>query len=425
MSMQTYSSHKTSSRRRHLPVASTSIALAVALVGCWDAHYGLTAEGLVSWGVSLAAFALVACACVDRNRRIETELDCYFNGSLDLLATADMQGRFTRVNPAWERTLGYDAKTLCAKPFLEFVHPEDREATVAENAALAGGERDVRGFRNRYLAADGSYRWLEWSGHAQPEDGLIHAVARDVTALHDAEERLADHAELLEAEVAERTRELEGARTHTLHSLALAAEYRDDDTYEHTERVGRMAEEIGIRLGLAEQELALLRMAAPLHDVGKIGVPDRILLKPDKLSLEENEIMKTHTALGAKLLGGSGSPMLEMATVIAETHHERWDGEGYPNGIAGERIPLVGRIVAVADVFDALTHDRPYKRAWTVAEALAQIESESGSHFDPRVVEAFLATRPERGGARRDAAPSPAGAQASGNSQLAHVSAAA
>ena len=164
-----------------------------------------------------------------------------------------------------------------------------------ENDAVSEGARDVIGFRNRYRTTDGSYRWLEWSGHATLDDGQINAVARDVTTQHEAEQQLATHSELLEAKVAERTQELNDARTKTLRRLALAAEYRDDDTFEHTERVGTLSAEIATHLHLDKDQVEILRLAAPLHDVGKIGIPDHILLKPGKLTTEEYEAMKTHT----------------------------------------------------------------------------------------------------------------------------------
>jgi putative two-component system response regulator len=228
---------------------------------------------------------------------------------------------------------------------------------------------------------------------------VIHAVARDITAQHEAEQQLANNATWLETKVAERTRELDAARAETLQRLAIAAEYRDDETFQHTERVGAIAAEIAARLELGEEQIRLLREAAPLHDVGKLAIPDSILLKPGKLSAPEWEVMKTHAALGARLLSGSSSPVLQMAAVIAESHHERWDGAGYPGGIAGEAIPLVGRIVAVADVFDALTHIRPYKSAWPVEDAIAEIRRAAGSHLDPRVAAAFLAMHGEEAAA--------------------------
>jgi putative two-component system response regulator len=139
--------------------------------------------------------------------------------------------------------------------------------------------------------------------------------------------------------------------------------------------------------------VTLLRHAAPLHDVGKLAIPDCILLKPGRLTPEEFDVMKTHAELGARLLSSGSSRVLQTAAVIAATHHERWDGAGYPKGLAGDAIPLVGRIVAVADVFDALTHDRPYKQAWPIERACAEIERSAGGQFDPRVVVAFRALR--------------------------------
>jgi putative two-component system response regulator len=172
--------------------------------------------------------------------------------------------------------------------------------------------------------------------------------------------------------------------------LAAAAEFRDDETGQHTRRVGDLSVSIAQRLGVPDLELGLIRLAAPLHDVGKIALPDAILGKPGKLTRAEFEQMKAHTTVGAQMLAGSTFALLETAEHVALTHHERWDGSGYPNGLAGEEIPLAGRIVAVADVFDALTHVRPYKAAWSSADAIAEITSHAGEHFDPHVVDAFL-----------------------------------
>ncbi|HEX3510235.1 MAG TPA: HD domain-containing phosphohydrolase [Solirubrobacteraceae bacterium] len=194
----------------------------------------------------------------------------------------------------------------------------------------------------------------------------------------------------LEDEVAERTRDLENARIEILDRLALAAEYRDDDTQEHAWRLGRTCALLALSLGLPGTEVELLRRAAPLHDIGKIGIPDAILLKPSQLTEEEFERIKTHTTIGAEILSGSRSPLLRMAEQIAISHHERWDGTGYPFGLSGEEIPLPGRIVAVADVFDALTHRRPYKSAWEVSDAVAEISRQASKQFDADVVTAFL-----------------------------------
>ncbi len=347
--------------------------------------YAIRTIGFVALGALLGTF-------VDRRRSLEAQIVRYYDATLDLLATADMNGYFTRVNPAWERALGYSAETLCSRPFLEFVHPDDREATIAETQALTEAHDTVH-FRNRYVTADGGFRWLEWSASASLSEGVIHAVARDITVQHEAEDQLANNAKCLERLVAERTHELDEARADTLRQLAIAAEYRDDETYQHTERVGHVASRLALELGLPAGQVTLLRHAAPLHDVGKLAIPDCILLKPGRLTREEFEVMKTHAELGARLLSSGGSRVLQTAAVIAATHHERWDGAGYPKGLSAEAIPLVGRIVAVADVFDALTHDRPYKSAWSFEQALAEIERSSGSQFDPRVVAAFLALR--------------------------------
>jgi putative two-component system response regulator len=187
-----------------------------------------------------------------------------------------------------------------------------------------------------------------------------------------------------------RTQQLEQSQLETLQRLALAAEYRDDDTGLHTKRVGLVAAQIAQVLDMPQAQVALIRRAAPLHDVGKIGITDAILLKPGKLTDDEFATMKEHAAIGARMLSGSTSPWLQMAEGIALSHHERWDGRGYPQKLSGEEIPLVGRIVAVADVFDALTHERPYKAAWPVEEAVTEIRSQGGKQFDGRVVEAFL-----------------------------------
>lgn len=209
---------------------------------------------------------------------------------------------------------------------------------------------------------------------------------------------LMEHNKLLETRVIERTRalvrrseELEDARQEILQRLARAAEFRDDDTGQHTQRVGQLAARLAVGIGRPEDEVELIRRAAPLHDVGKIGVPDRVLLKQGRLNPDEFGLMKRHTLIGGAILSGSAVPLLALGCEIAVSHHERWDGAGYPAGASGTTIPLAGRIVAVADVFDALTHGRPYKPAWTVADATAEIARERGRQFDPDVVDAFLA----------------------------------
>jgi putative two-component system response regulator len=193
----------------------------------------------------------------------------------------------------------------------------------------------------------------------------------------------------LEQRVDERTRELTSARMEILERLAVASEYRDDDTGEHSQRIGRTSALLARALGLPDDLVKLIRLAAPLHDIGKIGVPDQILLKPGKLTPEEFSLMKNHVNIGAFILSRSHSRLLQVGERIALTHHEWWDGSGYASGLAGEQIPIEGRIVALADVFDALAHDRPYKAAWPMEQAVQEIVRLSGTQFDPAVVKAF------------------------------------
>ena len=198
----------------------------------------------------------------------------------------------------------------------------------------------------------------------------------------------------LEERVEERTKQVRVAQIAVAERLALAAELRDYERGLHTHRVGRTAASIAVVLGLDQETVAVIRQAAPLHDIGKIGIPDSILLKPGSLSLEEWDILKTHTTLGASILSGSDSPIMQMGEEIALYHHENWDGTGYTPGLAGEEIPLSGRIAALADVFDALIQDRPYKSEWPLEDAIEWIASQRGRKFDPMVVEAFMETDP-------------------------------
>ncbi|MFC5472128.1 HD-GYP domain-containing protein [Cohnella suwonensis] len=196
---------------------------------------------------------------------------------------------------------------------------------------------------------------------------------------------------LLEEKVQERTRELSQAQSEMLQLLGRAGEFRDDMTGQHTVRVGSLSGLIAKQFGLSDHEADLIRRAAPLHDIGKIGIPDELLLKPGRYEPEEFERMKEHALIGESILAGSTFEVLKLAGTIARSHHERWDGNGYPQGLRGEEIPVAARIVALADFYDALTHERPYKRAWTHEEALEEIMRQRGLHFDPRVVDAWLA----------------------------------
>lgn len=211
--------------------------------------------------------------------------------------------------------------------------------------------------------------------------------------LRMAQRRLQAHNRELEDRVRARTAELEVARIDLIDRLALAAEFRDDATGQHTRRVGDSSASVALALGLPVATVENMRRAAPLHDVGKIAIPDSVLLKAGPLSPAEFSLMQTHTTVGARLLSHNGSELLAVAQSIALSHHERWDGGGYPNGLKGKDIPLCARIVAVADFFDALVHDRPYRTARESGAVLEMIRERRGSHFDPDVADAFLAIR--------------------------------
>ncbi len=200
---------------------------------------------------------------------------------------------------------------------------------------------------------------------------------------------LYDQKRLLEQQVKERTKELEETRFEIIRRLGRAAEYKDNETGLHVVRMSHYARLLAIQSGLPDKYCELVYNAAPMHDIGKIGTPDSILKKPAKLDEFEWDEMQRHAEIGAEIIGEHQDPLLEMARRIALSHHEKWDGSGYPFGKSGQEIPIEGRIVAIADVFDALTSIRPYKKAWTVADTMELIESESGKHFDPELVEHF------------------------------------
>ena len=208
---------------------------------------------------------------------------------------------------------------------------------------------------------------------------------------HLLQARLRNDNILLEQRVAERTQELHDSRLEIIRRLGRAAEFRDNETGLHIIRMSKYSELLGRCAGMSDGEAELLLQASPMHDIGKIGIPDQILLKPGKLNAEEWETMKQHAQIGADLLDGSSAPLLVVAREIALTHHEKWDGSGYPHALRGESIPLVGRIVAVADVFDALTSERPYKAAWPIPKAIELLQAERDRHFDRRLVDLFIA----------------------------------
>jgi putative two-component system response regulator len=206
---------------------------------------------------------------------------------------------------------------------------------------------------------------------------------------------LQDQARVLNRLVDQRTRELEHTRMQVIRRLGRAAEFKDNETGNHIIRMSHYSRAIALAAGLYEDEANLIFNAAPMHDVGKIGIPDVILLKPAPLDAHEWEIMYRHPLMGADIIGRHDNDLLDMARVIALTHHERWDGTGYPHQLKGEEIPIAGRITAIADVYDALISDRPYKSAWSMEEAVDRIKSDAGSHFDPDLVNVFLEILPE------------------------------
>ncbi len=392
-----------------VPLALASIAygmrggigmgiLASLVAAVWWAEQGQL--GGLTWLVSWIAACLLLGALLgwfaDSRQAHAHALAHHRELSLDLIATASFDGYFTEVNPAFTHTLGFTSEELLAHPFTDFVHPDDLESTLAAIVEQTEEGRDVLNFQNRYRTKDGSYRWLEWMSSPDPERRALIAVARDVTDRKQLEELEREYQQRLEEAVRERTKELdrrntelEEARREILHRLALVAEYRDDETFEHTERIRHSAALLATELEISEGEVELIQDAAPLHDVGKLGVSDSVLLKPGKLTPQELEHMRRHAETGATILSGSSSAVLRTAEEIARSHHEWWDGTGYPSRLQGEEIPLSARIVALADVFDALTHKRPYKPAWPVDEAVAEIHRLRSLQFDPQVVDAF------------------------------------
>ncbi len=214
----------------------------------------------------------------------------------------------------------------------------------------------------------------------------------EVRMLHNS---LHNDKKSLQTKVVESSQELRQYQVEIIHRLARAAEYRDNETGMHVIRISKLCERLARGMGLSDHECNLIRHASPMHDIGKIGIPDHILLKSGRLTAKEWSIMKTHAEIGALILSGSESEFLQMAEVIAGSHHERWDGNGYPRGLKAGDIPLVSRIVAVCDVFDALTSERPYKEAWSIENAVTEMEKQSGKLFDPDVLKTFMDMLPE------------------------------
>lgn len=286
-----------------------------------------------------------------------------------------------RDNAADVVLVDYDMPAPNGLEFIERFHGLEGNADVPIIMITSMGEREIR---YRALAL-GAADFL-----TKPVDVVeFRARLRNMLALSESRKALANRAEWLAAEVARATGDILAREKETIHRLMRAAEFRDNETGMHIVRMGYFCAEIAAAFGLGDDECETLLMAAPMHDIGKVATPDRILLKPAKLDPDEWEIMKMHTTAGYEILKDSASPLLQTAAQIALSHHEKFDGTGYPNGLRGTDIPLVGRICALSDVFDALTSERPYKKAWSNERAVAEIDANSGTHFDPALVEAF------------------------------------
>jgi len=321
------------------------------------------------------------------------ELAAFIESASDAVVGVSPAGQITGWGDGASRLFGYPAAEALGQP-IAMLAPADRadEPGALIERALSG-ERIERVETERVAKDGGRLNVLLSVAPIWGDDrefvGLV-GIFRDLSAQRDAEAALRASEQRYITELRDTLSELHEARFEDLRRLALMAEYRDDDTNKHTERVARTAALLAQQLGLDGELVSTIHHAAPLHDVGKVGIPDEILLKPDKLTLEEFEVIKTHTVIGGRILCESRFPVVKMAMQIAFTHHERWDGSGYPSGLQGEETPIAGRIIAVADAFDAMTHARPYKRALPVEHAVAEIERCSGTQFDPRVVEAFM-----------------------------------
>ncbi|MBV8601701.1 MAG: response regulator [Candidatus Eremiobacteraeota bacterium] len=283
---------------------------------------------------------------------------------------------------------------------IDYNMPSPNGLEFVERFKKMGGKADVpiimitgaREHEVRYTAFDnGVDDFLQ-----KPADPVqFVARVRNLLKLRERELKLAERAEKLTEEVRRVTAEIGHAEEETIFRLTRAAEFRDKETKNHTIRMGHYARLLVARIGLPTVTQETILLAAPMHDIGKVAIPDSILLKEGKLTPEEWEVMKGHARAGYEILKNSESPVIQMGAEIALSHHEKYDGSGYPQGLAGETIPLSGRICALTDVFDALLSDRPYKKAWPLHEVLENLRKGKGQHFDPKLVDAFVEIQPE------------------------------
>ncbi len=307
-------------------------------------------------------------------------------GKLDDVTTVTFQSalealRWCRENPYDLLIVDYMMPDLNGLDFIAQLDPDPRARAPV---LMVTASQDVE-IRHRALE-NGANDFL-----IKPIDKVeFLARTRNMLALRSATLALESRASWLAAEVAKATAELRAREQETILLLCRASEYRDPETGAHIQRMAHYSRLIAAELGLSDEEQEHILNAAPMHDIGKVGTPDTILLKPGRLNPDEMDVMRQHALIGYNILKSSETRMLQLAAEIAYSHHERYDGTGYPNGLKGEAIPLAGRIVAVADVFDALTNVRPYKTAWSLEAARAFLIDNRGSHFDPDCVDALM-----------------------------------
>jgi putative two-component system response regulator len=323
-----------------------------------------------------------------RRRTLEEQVQAAVDRAPVPIYVKDLQRRYLLANRVTHELVGLDPGGLLGRTDAEVMPPEAelmiRESDLRVLRSEEASEREETFF------ADGRERtFLSVKFPYLDDEGKmagISGVSTEITAQREAEQLQRD----LTAAQERAIEELQSSRQETVERLARAIEMHDAETGRHVNRMARIASYLGSQMGLGDEQIMLLRAAAPMHDVGKIATPEEILRKPGALTPEERVEMERHTEVGHQILSGSESELLQMAARIALTHHEWFDGNGYPRGLAGEEIPIEGRIVAVADVFDALLSDRSYRPAMEVEEALEIIRKGSGTHFDPEVVEVLF-----------------------------------
>ncbi|MCX5724284.1 MAG: PAS domain S-box protein [Nitrospirae bacterium] len=330
----------------------------------------------------------------------EERMRAIFEQAVDAILTIDERGCIQSFNPAAKKIFGYTAaevfkqnvKILMPAPYRDEHDEYLAQYLATGQAKVIGGSREVIGRRK-----DGSTFPMEISvSEARAgNQRLFTGILRDISERKRLQEQVLEQHRALEERVRDRTKDLTESVLEITARLGRTGEYRDTDTGKHVMRIGHFSACLAKHIGQSEDWCSLLLAAAPLHDIGKVGVPDRILLKPGPLSEDEWVVMRNHTRIGSEILAGSKHALLQMAQSIALCHQEKWNGTGYPQGLQGEAIPLEARIVALCDVFDALTTVRPYKAAWAIDDAIEFVRKQSGIQFDPTVVEAFSSALPE------------------------------